>query len=145
MVTLPMLWLPILLSAVAVLIVANVLWMALPFWHNADYGRVPEEKPILDALSTAKSGQYLVPRVDWRKLSAEERQAMESRPVVYMLVRNPAKFSFGPASSSIFSTASRSPSSWATSLDALAPLERSRSRSSGLPAPRAFSPMASEA
>jgi hypothetical protein len=97
MVTLSMLWLPILLSAVAVLIAANVLWMALPFWHNADYGRVPEEKLILDAMSTAKSGQYLVPRMDWRKLTPEERQASQSRPVVYMLVRNPAKFSFAPA------------------------------------------------
>ena len=97
MVTLSMLWLPILLSAIAVLIASNILWMALPFWHNADYGRVPEEKAILDALSTAKSGQYLVPRVDWRKLSADERQAMQSRPVAYILVRNPAKFSFGPA------------------------------------------------
>ena len=49
-------WLPILVSAVAVLIVSNILWMALPFWHRADYGKLSDERPILDAVGGVASG-----------------------------------------------------------------------------------------
>ena len=97
MVTLSMLWLPILVSAVAVFVASNVLWMALPFWHSGDYSRLLDEKPVLDGLSSAKSGQYLVPRVDWRKMTPEQREEMQTQPTAYMLVRNPAKFAFGNA------------------------------------------------
>lgn len=95
MVTLSMLWLPILLSAVFIFIASNILWMALPFWHRPDYGRLPEEKAVQDALVNAKSGQYIVPCVDWGKLSPEEREAMGTRPAALMLVRNPGKFQMG--------------------------------------------------
>ena len=71
MVTLASLWLPILLSAVAILSVSNILWMALPFWHRADYGRLENEKALLDAISSAKSGQYIAPYVNWSKLPPE--------------------------------------------------------------------------
>lgn len=91
------LWLPILVSAVLVFIASNVLWMALPFWHNRDYARLPNPQPILDALSSAKSGQYIVPFVDWKTMTPEQRLEIQSRPAAYMLVRNPAKFSFGKA------------------------------------------------
>ena len=97
MVALSALWLPILVSAVIVFIASNVLWMALPFWHRGDYGQLPDEKSIVDALVPAKSGQYIVPCVNWNKLPAEERAAMESRPMAFVLVRNPAKFAFGAA------------------------------------------------
>ena len=94
MVTLASLWLPILLSAVAILIVSNILWMALPFWHRADYGRLENEKALLDAISSAKSGQYIAPYVNWSKLPPEEREAMAQRPMALTLVRNPARFNF---------------------------------------------------
>jgi len=94
MIPLANLWLPILLSAVAVLIVSNILWMALPFWHRADYGRLENEKALLDAVSSAKSGQYLAPYVNWSKLPPEEREAMGRRAMALTLVRNPAKFNF---------------------------------------------------
>ena len=45
MVSLPALWLPILLSAVAVFILSNLLWMALPFWHQKVYGQIANQKP----------------------------------------------------------------------------------------------------
>ena len=95
MVSLTMLWLPILVSAVFLFIAANILWMALPFWHGKDYSKLPDEKPILDALSAAKSGQYIVPRVDWRKVTPEEKAAIQKGPTAYMLVRNPGKFALG--------------------------------------------------
>ena len=95
MIPLTMLWLPILISAVLVFIAANILWMALPFWHHKDYVGLPEEKRVLEALSTAKSGQYVVPKLDWKTMTPEERTAMHAGPTAYMLVRNPATFSFG--------------------------------------------------
>lgn len=105
MVTLSMLWLPILLSAVFVFIASNILWMALPFWHRPDYGRLSEEKAIQDALVSAKSGQYIVPCVDWGKATAEEKAAMETRPAALLLVRNPGKFAMGKSLGSWFAYA----------------------------------------
>src|SRR3954452_7797505 len=95
MVPLSSLWLPILLSAVFVFIASNVLWMALPFWHRADYSRVTEEKAVQDALVSAMSGQYIVRCVDWGKATAEEKAAMATRPAALLLVRNPGKFAMG--------------------------------------------------
>jgi hypothetical protein len=94
MVALSSLWLPILVSAVIVFIASNVLWMALPFWHRHDYGQLPDEKTFLDALVPAKSGQYIVPCVNWDKLTPDERTAMHARPMAFVLLRNPAKFNF---------------------------------------------------
>ena len=97
MIPLTTLWLPIVLSTVAVFIASNVMWMALPFWHRRDYGKLPDAKPILDGLADVPSGQYLAPHVNWSKLPPEEREAMMRRPMVFLLVRNPAKFSFPSA------------------------------------------------
>ena len=71
MVPLSALWLPILLSAVIVFIVSNILWMALPFWHRRDYSKLADEAAALRALSAARSGMYVIPSVDWGKISAE--------------------------------------------------------------------------
>ena len=95
-------WLPILVSAVAVLIVSNILWMALPFWHRADYGKLSDERPILDAVGAVASGQYIAPYVNWSKLPPEERNEMMKRPMALLLVRNPARFSFPAALVSFF-------------------------------------------
>ncbi|HEY4641969.1 MAG TPA: hypothetical protein VII75_11550 [Thermoanaerobaculia bacterium] len=97
MVTLSMLWLPILLSAVFIFIASNILWMALPFWHRPDYKKHPDEKTIQDALASGKSGQYIVPCIDWNKTSAEEREAMGTRPMALILLRNPGEMSMGKA------------------------------------------------
>jgi hypothetical protein len=95
MVPLSALWLPILVSAVFVFIASNVLWMAVPFWHRGDTGKLPDEKLALDALATAKSGQYIVPCVDWSKQTPEQRAERHRGPTAFLLVRNPGKFSFG--------------------------------------------------
>ena len=95
MVTLSMLWLPILVSAVLVFIASNILWMALPFWHNKDYGRLANEKPILDALANAERGQYIVPWIDWKAATPEQRADCQKGPWAFMYVRNPGTFSMG--------------------------------------------------
>lgn len=95
MVTLSMLWLPILLSALFVFLASNILWIALPFWHNRDYLRLSDEKPVLNALANAKPGQYVVPLMDWKKMTPEQREESQRGPAAYMLVRNPSPFSLG--------------------------------------------------
>lgn len=95
MVALTMLWLPILVATVLVFLASSILWMALPFWHSKDYGRVPNDKAIVDALAGVTSGQYLVPTADWGKMTAAERAEAQKHPAALMFVRNPAIFSFG--------------------------------------------------
>ena len=95
MVPLSSLWLPILVSAVFVFIASNILWMALPFWHRKDYGKLPDEKTVLGALAPVKSGQYVVPCLDWRTATPEQKEAMQRGATAFVLVRNPGKFNFG--------------------------------------------------
>jgi hypothetical protein len=96
MVQLSALWLPILVSAVFVFIASNILWMT-PFWHRSDYGKLPDEKAALDALKSAKSGQYIVPCVDWKTMTPEQREEMKSGPIAMILLRNPGRFPMGVA------------------------------------------------
>src|SRR5436190_19914227 len=96
-VTLSMLWIPILVSAVFVFIAANLLWMAVPFWHRPDYKKLPDEKAVLAGLSSAASGQYITPNIDWSKATAEEKEAFQTGPMALLLVRNPNSFSLGKA------------------------------------------------
>ncbi len=49
MVTLQMLWLPILISALFVFVVSSLIHMFLP-WHKKDYRKVPDEDKVMDAL-----------------------------------------------------------------------------------------------
>src|SRR5258708_29068208 len=95
MVPLSSLWLPILVSAVFVFIASNVLWMALPFWHRKDYGKLPDEKTVLGALAPAKSGLYIVPCLDWSKATKEQREEMERGPIAMLILRNPGDVSMG--------------------------------------------------
>lgn len=97
MIPLTTLWLPILLSAVFVFIASSILWMALPFWHRPDYQALPNERSVLDALTSAKTGQYMVPHIDGSKLSAEEREAVMKQPMAFLVLRNPGRFSFPAA------------------------------------------------
>ncbi len=97
MVDLSMLWLPILVSAVFVFIASNLLWMALPFWHRADYKKLPDERTVLGALAGVTTGQYIAPAMEWSKATEEERAAAQQGPMAFLLVRNPNAFSFGKA------------------------------------------------
>lgn len=60
------LWLPILLSAVAVFIVSSIVHMALQFWHRNDFRTVPNEDAVMAALRPfdIPPGDYVVPQCD---------------------------------------------------------------------------------
>lgn len=57
------LWVPIVLSALAVFIVSSVIHMMTP-WHKADYPGVPNEDRVRDAIRALNipPGDYFVPR-----------------------------------------------------------------------------------
>ena len=57
------LWLPILVSAVAVFVVSSLIHMVLP-WHKNDFPRLPNEDAVMDALRplAIPPGEYLAPR-----------------------------------------------------------------------------------
>ena len=61
------LWLPILLSAVAVFIVSSIFHMMMP-WHKNDYRKVPNEDAVRAAVGplAIPPGDYMVPRPDSR-------------------------------------------------------------------------------
>ena len=62
MVSLIDLWLPILLSAVAVFIASSIIHMVLKY-HGNDFGRAPKEEELQDALRgfSIPAGDYVIP------------------------------------------------------------------------------------
>lgn len=97
MVPLGALWPAILVSALIVFVASNILWMALPFWHRRDYGRVPDERGLLDAVKALPSGQYAFPWMDWKNATPEQRAEAAAGPGGVMIIRNPNSFSFAKA------------------------------------------------
>jgi hypothetical protein len=62
MVSIPSLWLPILLSAVFVFFLSWIIHMFLP-WHRADFGKLPSESEVQEALRkfNLPPGDYMLP------------------------------------------------------------------------------------
>ncbi len=62
MVPLAELWMPILVSAVAVFIVSSILHMVIPI-HRGDYGLIPGEAQVLEAMraQNVTPGSYMFP------------------------------------------------------------------------------------
>lgn len=60
MVPVTSLWLPILLSAVIVFVVSSLIHMVLSY-HRSDFGRLPSEDAVMDALRSAPPGDYMFP------------------------------------------------------------------------------------
>jgi hypothetical protein len=63
MVPIMSLWIPILLSAVAVFVASSLIHMVLPY-HKSDYAKLESEDEVMEALRKAKvtSGDYMFPR-----------------------------------------------------------------------------------
>jgi len=57
------LWLPILLSVIAVFLISSFIHMASP-WHKGDYPKLPNEEAVMDALRPfdLPPGDYMFPR-----------------------------------------------------------------------------------
>ena len=83
------LWLPIVLSAVAVFVVSSIIHMATP-WHHGDYPAVPKENELMDAMRplAIPPGDYMVPRAgDFSKMKTPEFQdKLKKGPVLMMTV-----------------------------------------------------------
>ena len=83
------LWLPILLSAVAVWIFSTIAWVALPH-HKRDFIELPDEDGFMDHVrrSGIKPGNYIFP--DFRGSAAMEsekvQKALEEGPVGHLSV-----------------------------------------------------------
>ncbi len=59
------LWLPILLSTIALFFASFLSWMVLPF-HRKDWVKLPDEDPVMEALrrTGAQPGSYMFPGSD---------------------------------------------------------------------------------
>lgn len=83
------LWLPILVSAVAVFVVSSLIHMASP-WHKNDYPRVPNEDALVNALRplAIPPGDYMVPRATGMEemRSAAFAEKLAAGPVLVMTV-----------------------------------------------------------
>lgn len=90
MVTLGMLWLPILLSAVLVFVLSAVFWMVLPF-HKSDFSKLPDEEAVRTALNKKKlaPGQYRIPWCDDMKEMQQPpmMKKLEEGPVATIVVQ----------------------------------------------------------
>lgn len=89
MVSLGALWLPMLLSAVAVFVASSIIHMVIG-WHNNDYRKLPGEGDILAAMRNegVVSGDYSFPRPKSMKDmgSPEMVEKFKQGPVGFMTV-----------------------------------------------------------
>ncbi|MCG6921434.1 MAG: hypothetical protein LJF15_10215 [Acidobacteria bacterium] len=89
MVTIGMLWLPILVATVLVFIASSVVWMALPY-HSSDTRRLPDEASALDPLrkQDLSPGLYRFPWADGMKAMKEPAFAekLNQGPVGFLTI-----------------------------------------------------------
>lgn len=86
MVTLGMLWLPILVATVLVFVASCIVWMALPH-HKSDTRRLPDEPPALEVL-----GKQGLTRGMYRFPWANEMKDMKEPAFVAKLEKGPVGF-----------------------------------------------------
>lgn len=95
------LWLPILLSAVAVFIVSSIIHMFLPGWHKGEYPAVPNESRVMDALRpfAIPPGDYMMPRAaSMQEMKAPEfLERVKQGPVMVLTVLPSGPFTMGPS------------------------------------------------
>jgi hypothetical protein len=85
------LWLPILISAVAVFVLSSIIHMT-PLWHKTDYPRYANEDRVLDALRplSLPPGDYFMPRpASSAEMRSPEFQEKMKRGSVLMTVMPP--------------------------------------------------------
>jgi len=96
------LWIPIVLSAVAVFVVSSIIHMMLDAvipWHKNDYGQVPNQDAVMNALRpfALAPGDYMLPRPDNMKdmQSAEYKEKIIKGPKIVMTVLPPGMWGMG--------------------------------------------------
>lgn len=100
MVTIGSLWLPIVLSAIAVFVVSSLIHMLLTY-HQSDFKGLPEEAQAMDALRplAIPPGEYLMPYAtsnDHRR-SPEFTAKLQQGPVAFLNVLPSGPSVMGPA------------------------------------------------
>ncbi|MCH7965452.1 MAG: hypothetical protein IH852_16095 [Bacteroidetes bacterium] len=89
MVSIVSLWLPILLSAVAVFLISSIIHMVLQY-HKNDFVKLPSEEPVMDDLRKANipPGDYHFPRAkDMKDMNSPEFvEKMKKGPVGFMTI-----------------------------------------------------------
>ncbi len=90
------LWLPILLSAIAVFIASSLVWMVLQY-HNSDWLPLPDEEAARRTLKGVPAGEYTVPYAGSNKARADSawQQKMKEGPMVMMTVFPTGTMSMG--------------------------------------------------
>lgn len=100
MISIPSLWLPILLSGVLVFLASSVIHMLLTY-HKNDFIQVPNEDAVMDALRPMNipAGDYVMPYAGGMEVmnSAEYKAKVEKGPVAFFTVLAPGSmFNMGP-------------------------------------------------
>ncbi|MDH3254640.1 MAG: hypothetical protein OEM62_06585 [Acidobacteriota bacterium] len=88
MVTLSMLWLPIVVSALVVFFASFLVWAVLPI-HKKDWGRISDEDAVVAALrkSGISRGQYVFPFAEPSEFkNPEVKQKLEEGPLGMLVV-----------------------------------------------------------
>ena len=92
------LWLPTVLSAVAVFILSSIIHMVVP-WHKNDYAKFPDEAGVLDALRgfSLAPGEYMAPRPTSRgeMSSPEFAEKVKRGPLVILNIQSGDSVSMG--------------------------------------------------
>src|SRR5450755_748254 len=98
MTSLSALWLPIIVSAVAVFLASSIIHMVLP-WHKSDYPKMPDEGRVIEALRpiAIPPGDYMVPRPASRPdmRSPEFMDKLNKGPVMIVTVLPNGMMSMG--------------------------------------------------
>lgn len=90
------LWLPILLSAIAVFIGSSLIWMVIQ-WHNSDWRKLPDEEAARRALKGAAPGHYTMPHAADNKArqAPEWQEKFREGPSAMMVVFSPGPSAMG--------------------------------------------------
>lgn len=98
MVSIVSLWLPILLSAVAVFFLSSIIHMFLGY-HNSDFKKLPAEDEVMDNLRKTNilPGDYVMPQTSDNKErnSPEFKEKMKKGPVAFFTVFPSGEISMG--------------------------------------------------
>jgi hypothetical protein len=86
MVSLTLLWLPILLSAVIVFVVSSIIHMILPF-HRNDFRKIPEEDKVMEALRP-----FHIPPGDYAMPCAGNLKEMQAPGFIDKMTKGPVGF-----------------------------------------------------
>jgi len=86
-VALSALWLPILLSGIAVFVASSVFWMVIQH-HNSDWQKLSDEEAARNLLRDTAPGQYALPyAADGKARQSEEwQQKVKEGPVAMLIV-----------------------------------------------------------